>query len=96
MWFGAITVAVNAAYIGLLSWSLLNASRIAGGLPGYVWRRVAPNVLALFSIAAGISLILGQGPGLFLLAASLILLLPAMVFSTWSLLFAPELRPRRP
>ena len=91
LWFGAITVAVNAAYIGLLGWSLLNARRMAGGIPGHVWRRVIPNALALVSMAAGISLMLGQGPGLFLLAPSVILLLPAMMFSTWNLLFPPEL-----
>lgn len=86
VWFGAVTVLINVAYVALLALSLVGARRVAGRLPGHVWRRVAPNVISLVSIAAGLSLMLGRGPGLFLLASSLILLLPAMMFSTWSLL----------
>lgn len=87
LWFGAMTVFINVGYVALLAVSLIGARRVAGRLPGHVWRRVAPNnVIALLSMAAGLSLMLGRGPGLLLLASSLILLLPAMMFSTWSLL----------
>lgn len=95
-WFGAVTLVVEAAGLGLLIWGLRTANREAGSLPRGVWLRSIPNALILLTIAAGISLTLGKGPGIYLMAPQFVLVLPAMLFSVWSLLFAPELRPKKP
>jgi hypothetical protein len=91
-WFGAITLVVEAAGLGLLVWGLWTAGQEAGGLPLGVWLRSIPNAVILLTIAAAISLMFGKGPGIYLMAPQFILVLPAMLFSVWSLLFAPELR----
>ena len=91
-WFGAITIVVVATALGLLTWGLWTAHREAHGLPWGVWLRSAPNALSLLIIAAGVSLMLGQGPGIYLMAPPFILVLPTMLFSVWNLLFAPELQ----
>jgi modulator of FtsH protease len=95
LWFGVVTLVVEAAGLGLLIWGLWIANRQAGRLPLGVWLRSVPNALILLTIAAGISLTLGKGPGIYLMAPQFILVLPAMLFSVWSLLFAPELQARQ-
>jgi len=87
-------VLVEAGGLGLLLWGLWTANQQVGRLPLGVWLRSIPNALVLLTMAAGISLTLGKGPGIYLMAPQFILVLPAMLFSVWSLLFAPELRPR--
>ena len=91
-WFGAITLVVEAAGLGLLAWGLWTANRQAGSLPLGVWLRSIPNALVLLTIAAGISLTLGKGPGIYLMAPQFILVLPAMLFRGWGPLFPPGLR----
>lgn len=93
-WFGTVTLVVDAAGLALLVWGLWTANQQAHGLPTGVWLRSIPNALLLLGMAAGISLTLGKGPGIYLMAPSFILVLPAMLFSVWNLLFAPELRPK--
>ncbi|MEO8745812.1 MAG: hypothetical protein ABI455_11165 [Candidatus Dormiibacterota bacterium] len=95
-WYGATAVVVNLGYVGLLAWSLATAYRGAQGLPRYVLLRATPNLLALVSAAGGISLMVGKGPGLYLLAPSMIVVLPVILFNVWSLLFASELHESKP
>ncbi len=95
-WYGAMAVAVNVGFIGLVGWSLVTANREAHGLPSYVWRRATPNLLTLVSVAGGISLMVGEGPGLYLVAPSMIVVLLVILFNVWSLLFASELHGTKP
>ena len=92
-WFGVVTLVVEVAGLALLIWGLWTANKQAGALPLGVLLRSIPNSLILLTIAAGISLILHKGPGIYLMAPQFVLVLPAMLLSVWSLLFAPELRP---
>ena len=95
-WYGAMVVGVNVGFTGLLIRSLVTTHREAHGLPSYVWRRATPNLIALVSAAGGISLMAGKGPGLYLVAPSMIVVLPVMLFNVWSLLFASELLGSKP
>lgn len=92
LWFGAITLVVETAGLALLVWGLWAANQQTHGLPSGVWLRSLPNGLILLTIAAGISLVLGKGPGIYLMAPQFVVVLPAMLVSVWGLLFAPELR----
>lgn len=72
-------------------WGLVGAAR-SSGLPRSVWLRTTPNLFTLLSVGGALSLIAGRGPGVYLIAAALVLTLGPMLFSVWGLLFAPELR----
>jgi len=89
--FGLATLVLELGRIGLTAWGLVDAARSASGLPRSVWLRTTPNLLTLLSVGGGVSLVLGAGPGVYLVAAAFVLTLGPMLFSVWGLLFAPEL-----
>jgi hypothetical protein len=91
-WFGIAIVGANAVYLVVLLRSVLGTRRVGSGIPPIVWLRLSANVLSLISVAAGISLIIGEGPGLYLLAPALTLVLPLSLYNVWLLLFARELQ----
>lgn len=90
-WFGVATVSVNVLYLGLLTSSVITSIREVHGLPRIVWVRLSGNVISLVSIAGGISLMLGKGPGIYLQIPALTLVLPLSLYNVWILLFATEL-----
>lgn len=92
-WYGVATVTAMAGYLDFAGWSITIAQRRMRGLRFQVWLRQTPNLLVLLAVAAGVSLIVGKGPGLYLEAPMLVVAIPVVLFNVWSLLFAPELRP---
>ena len=91
LWFGLAVLVLEVGRIGLTVWGLVAAARDAR-LPRSVWLRTTPNLITLLSVGGALSLIAGRGPGVYLIAAALVLTLGPMLFSVWGLLFAPELR----
>lgn len=91
LWFGLAALLLELGRIGLTVWGLVGAAR-SSGLPRSVWLRTTPNLFTLLSVGGALSLIAGRGPGVYLIAAALVLTLGPMLFSVWGLLFAPELR----
>jgi hypothetical protein len=60
------------------------------------WARMASNApLSAIGAGAGLSLILTSGPGLYLLFAVQLLVVPAATYNTWDVVFAPEYRRRK-
>lgn len=91
-WFGAALVAVTLGYLLLVISGSLSAYRGSRRRPPLaLWLWLSPNLSLLLSIAAGISLMLGKGPGLYLQVPPLVLGLPVVLFNVWELLFAPAL-----
>ncbi len=96
VWLGVELIAVMVVYFVVAGIGIWTARRAAGGLPTTVWVRLGlQNSLGLFAIAAGISLITGRGPGLFLEAPLMLIVLPVTTFNAWNVLYAPELRRQR-
>ena len=91
LWFGLAVLVLEVGRIGLTIMGLAAAARDAR-LPRSVWLRTTPNLITLLSVGGALSLIAGRGPGVYLIAAALVLTLGPMLFSVWGLLFAPELR----
>ncbi|HET9782833.1 MAG TPA: hypothetical protein VFR33_13760 [Candidatus Dormibacteraeota bacterium] len=88
---GVELIVVLAVYLPLVFWSTSTLSRELGGLPESVGTRLlVQHLLLLLQVAAALSLIAGQGPGLFLEAPVFLLGLPVTTFNTWNVLFAPE------
>ena len=90
-WFGLAALVLELGRIALILSGLIAAAR-SSGLPRSVWLRTTPNLITLLSVGGALSLIAGRGPGIYLIAAALVLTLGPMLFSVWGLLFAPELR----
>lgn len=89
---GAGVLAVTLAYLGLVVGGARRASQEIGGLPSsWKLRGVSQNILVLLQLAAGVSLIVGEGPGFYLLVPDLITVMPIVVFNCWNVIFAPEL-----
>ncbi len=80
-WFGVEFVAIMVAYLALLVFGIWHTHRAAGGFQMNVWLRFSPNAVALFTIAGGISLIAGSGPGLYLLLPTVLLGVPSATFN---------------
>jgi hypothetical protein len=92
-WLGAELLAIAVAYVVLVAVGVLRTSREVHGLPADVrFRTVLQNSMLILQFAAGASLIIGRGPGLYLEAPVVLLSLPVTIFNAWNILFAPELR----
>ena len=65
------------------------AERVLGGV--HVRLAIA-LVSALFALAAGVSLIVGSGPGLYLDVPAVVFALPASGWMAWQVVFPPEMR----
>ena len=91
-WLGVEFVAIMVAYLVFLVSGAWGTRRAVGGFSKNVWLRFTPNTFAFFTIAAGVSLIAGSGPGLYLVLPTVLLGVPSATFNLWSLLFAPELK----
>jgi len=65
------------------------AERVLGGV--HVRLAIA-LVSALFALAAGVSLIVGSGPGLYLDVPAIVFALPASGWMAWQVVFPPEMR----
>ena len=94
-WLGAEIVAITVAYWALLIAGTALAYRSTVPFPRHIWMRMTLNVVTLFTVVAGVSLMLGRGPGLYLQLPAVLIGIPGLMFNVWSLLFAPELRERR-
>ena len=94
VWLGVELVGIALGYITLILRGSLRTSHEVNGLPRAVRvRLMLQNALLLFQVAAGVSLIVGAGPGLYLEAPLLLFAIPVVVtFNSWNILFAPELR----
>lgn len=94
VWLGTELIVIVVGYFSLILRGSLRTSRELSGLPAAVRLRLTlQNALLLFQVAAGLSLIAGGGPGLYLEAPLLLLAIPVVVtFNSWNILFAPELR----
>jgi len=65
------------------------ADRVLGGV--HVRLAIA-LASALFALAAGVSLIVGSGPGLYLDVPAIVFALPASGWMAWQVVFPPEMR----
>ncbi len=65
------------------------ADRVLGGV--HVRLAIA-LASALFAMAAGVSLIVGSGPGLYLDVPAIVFALPASGWMAWQVVFPPEMR----
>lgn len=92
-WLGAEFLLVTFVYLFLALRGMLSARGKAGSIPRDVaFRFGAINAGMLFQIVAGISLLAGGGPGLYLEAPVLLLAMPAATFNAWTVIYGPELR----
>lgn len=91
---GVELLLVTAVYVALIVGGSLRTARMAGGLPATTVHRLwAQNTpLLALQVAAGLSLIYGWGPGLYLEAPLLVIGLPVTLFNCWNVLFASELQ----
>jgi hypothetical protein len=88
---GAELMAILVVYLLLVVSGAIRLSRELHGIPRASIRRlVTQNTLLLFLFAAAVSLIVGSGPGLYLVAPVVLLALPVTIYNTWNTLFAPE------
>jgi hypothetical protein len=94
-WLGSELVALAIGYLLLLVGDVSSTRRAIGGLTRVVWFRLAAAFPGGFLfLVAGISLIVGRGPGLFIAAPAALFSLPLITFMAWNLLFATELKGR--
>ncbi len=94
-WLGAELIANTGVYLLLAVNGVAGARRSVGRLPRDVWFRLtSENTVTLLIIAAGVSLIVGRGPALFMEAIAILIGLPVVTYNAWNVLFAPELRTR--
>ncbi len=97
VWLGAELIVSTGVYLLIAVRGVAGARRSAGRLPRDVWFRLASeNTVTLLIIAAGVTLIVGRGPALFLEAAAILVGLPIVTYNAWNVLFAPELRSPAP
>lgn len=94
VWLGVELILIVLGYFTLILRGSLRTSHEINGLPAAVrFRLTVQNALLLFQVAAGVSLIVGAGPGLYIEAPFLLFVIPVVVtFNAWNILFAPELR----
>ena len=95
-WLGTELIGIGVAYVAILTNSVIRTARAAHGIPARMRNRLlAQNTLAGVQFLAGLSLVLGIGPGLFLEAPVVVIGLPVTLFNCWNVLFADELRAER-
>jgi len=93
---GAELIVLQAGYWIVATLGVIRMNAAAGGLPRRIWlRNVILNSPTPLQVAAGISLIARQGPGLFLEAPLLVTGLLAFIFTAWSTIYGSELREQR-
>jgi hypothetical protein len=91
-WLGAELLAIAFAYFGLVVAGWRRTAREIHGLPADVrFRVLLQNSVLILQIAAGVSLMIGRGPGLYLEAPMVLLALPVTIFNAWNIVFAREL-----
>ena len=91
-WLGAKLLAIACAYLALVAVGWRRTAREIHGLPADVrFRKLFQNPVLILQIAAGVSLMIGRGPGLYLEAPTVLLSLPVTIFNAWNIVFAPEL-----
>jgi modulator of FtsH protease len=92
---GAEWLVVMVVYYTLLAIGVWRVHRTGGRFRRQIWiRLIVQNLIPVLPVATGISLILGEGPGLFLQIPAILLTIPTISFNAWSVVFAPELRER--
>ena len=92
-WLGAEFLLVTVIYVWLALRGLRSARAEVGTIPREVaFRFGAQNAFMVLQLAAGISLIAGRGPGLYLEVPLLLLAMPAATLNAWTVIYGPELR----
>jgi hypothetical protein len=90
---GVVIIVAIAIVLALGAIGTVGMMRTGVEVAPSVWRRLSFNVvLLLCAFGAGISLIIGKGPGLYLEALAILIGLPSSCYYAWLLLFAPELQ----
>ena len=92
---GAEICAISIIYLLLLAVDTVQIYRSGGRLSRPTWLRLSANpVFIALAIACGVNLMVGEGPGLFLLIPWMLALVPLVVYNAWMVLFPKELRVR--
>ncbi len=96
-WLGGEFLLITLIYGWLALRGLFSARARLGTIPRDVAIRFsAQNALMLLQPAAGMSLLAGSGPGLYLEVPLVLLLMPAATCNAWNVIYGPELRVRPP
>ena len=92
-WLGLELIAVIAVYWTLGAMGVVHTRAALGRLPGRLWLRlISQNSLGILTVAAGVSLLIRQGPGLYLEAPVVVIGLLAATLNAWNVIYGPELR----
>lgn len=90
-WLGAEFLLITLIVYSLTLFGLLSARAKLGAVPRGVAIRFGIQMAALLiQVAAGISLLVGRGPGLYLEVPVVLIAMPSCAFNAWNVIFDPE------